>query len=168
MRLISFPRSAKSNPLGGYFLRDEILSCVPSGYCIIFREMPILLLDNSYWNDSVRKKLLGRLSNPDSRIAVSNIITEIFDLPTAFEQVNAVHRLCGQNAASAGSTVLSFPSLSRLISSVAAIFSMRLNSCTGTRIRSTTACRRSSLFSVWIWQMNRYASHCRHLTGFAV
>ncbi len=53
--------------------------------------MPILLLDNSYWNDSVRKKLLGRLSNPDSRIAVSNIITEIFDLPTAFEQVNAVH-----------------------------------------------------------------------------
>ena len=105
MRLISFPRSAKSNPLGDYFLRDEILSCVPSGYCIIFREMPILLLDNSYWNDSVRKKLLGRLSNPDSRIAVSNIITEIFDLPTAFEQVNAVHRLCGQNAASAGRCV---------------------------------------------------------------
>ncbi|WP_286946032.1 PucR family transcriptional regulator [Acetobacterium sp. UBA5834] len=90
MRLLGIKISDKNNSISLFFLREMLLTAMPSCYCIIYDGSLIIIISEKYVNRSLLDKVEKLFCNYEIRIGVSSRFTDILEIKNAFQEMQAI------------------------------------------------------------------------------
>ncbi len=93
MRFIAVGNKQFPGNLSTYFVRESLLASLPSCYCILYQDLLLLLIDEKYCNQPTFDTIKKCFSNADIWVGVSRPFSNLWELPTAYSQTQAVNQV---------------------------------------------------------------------------
>ncbi|WKY45000.1 helix-turn-helix domain-containing protein [Eubacteriaceae bacterium ES2] len=83
----------QNNSLSLFFLRETLLSSIPSCFCIIYDDSLIVIIAEKHYGKTLLNKIQSIFSMYQVRIGVSSRFTDILEIKGAFQEMQAIQSI---------------------------------------------------------------------------